>query len=78
MAQDQPKDWRKLCEAAASEQDPDKLLALVVQIIIALDERNQKRKGNVRDNTGMEYLAGELCDRTIPDRRLFCTRGLMN
>jgi len=38
MAQDQRKDWRKLCEAAAKEEDSDKLLALVAQINLALDE----------------------------------------
>jgi hypothetical protein len=49
MAQNQPKDWRKLCEAAANERDPDKLLALAQQIIIALDEHDRKRKGDLRD-----------------------------
>ena len=44
MAQDQPKDWRKLREATANEQDPYKLLTLVAQIIIALDERDRQRK----------------------------------
>jgi len=44
MAQDQPKDWRQLCEAASKEEDPDKLLALVAQINIALDGESERRR----------------------------------
>ena len=40
MVANQPKDWRKLCEAASKEEDPDKLMLLVSEIIKALDERN--------------------------------------
>jgi hypothetical protein len=32
-------DWRQLCEAASKEQDPDKLRAIIAQLIKALDER---------------------------------------
>jgi hypothetical protein len=45
MASNQPKDWRKLCEAAAKEEDPNKLMELVSEINKALDERNLKREG---------------------------------
>jgi hypothetical protein len=38
MEDDKKEDWRKLCEEAAKEQDPDKLL-LARQIIAMLDER---------------------------------------
>jgi hypothetical protein len=36
-------DWRTLCELAAQEDDPKKLLDLVEQINKALDERNGVR-----------------------------------
>jgi hypothetical protein len=39
MEDDKKEDWRKLCEEAAKEQDPDKLLVLARQIIAMLDER---------------------------------------
>jgi len=43
--QDEDKDWRDLCMAAATEMDPEKLLELVGQITKALDDRDeQKRK----------------------------------
>lgn len=42
MNQDQVKDWRDLCEAAASEQDPNKLMALVAQIVTAVDDRDKR------------------------------------
>ena len=37
----QKRDWRKLCEAAAKEQDPDKLMALVIELNKALEERDR-------------------------------------
>jgi hypothetical protein len=40
---DQDSDWRKLCEAAAREYDPDKFLALIVALNQALEERARKR-----------------------------------
>jgi hypothetical protein len=46
---DQPKDWRKLCEAAAQETDPDKLLSLVIELNKVLDEREPRRDGILRD-----------------------------
>lgn len=42
MNQCQVKDWRELCQAAASEQDPNKLMKLVAEIIKALDSRDKK------------------------------------
>jgi hypothetical protein len=38
MDQDRVKDWRELCEAAANEPDPKKLMALIAEITRALDE----------------------------------------
>jgi hypothetical protein len=36
--------WMRLCELAASEQDPDKLLKLVMEINQLLDERESRLK----------------------------------
>lgn len=37
-------DWMKLCEQAAVEQDPDKLVALAREICRLLDERGNSLK----------------------------------
>ena len=37
------RDFRELCEAASKEQDPEKLRALLTQLIKVLDERNGLR-----------------------------------
>ena len=53
MDQHQTKDWRELCKAAASEPDPNKLMALVAEITKALDERDDRRnaiRGNDNNN----------------------------
>jgi hypothetical protein len=48
----QPKNqerWRKLCEQASTEQDPEKLAGLVAEIVRLLDERlpeNDNRMNN--------------------------------
>jgi hypothetical protein len=43
MDQDRVRDWRELCKAAANEPDPKKLMALIAEIIRALDERDERR-----------------------------------
>lgn len=43
MAADQPKDWRKLCEAVTNEMDPDRFMELVVELNNALDEKDRRR-----------------------------------
>ena len=43
MDQDRGKDWRELCQAAATELDPKKLMALIAEISRALDERDERR-----------------------------------
>ncbi len=43
MDQDRVKDWRELCEAAANEPDPKKLMAPIAEITRALDERDGRR-----------------------------------
>ena len=50
MNQTRVKDWRDLCQAAASEQDPNKLIALVTEIIKALENRD-KKPGSAPENT---------------------------
>jgi hypothetical protein len=36
--------WRRLCEQAAEEQDPDELLKLVNEITQLLDEKTKRLK----------------------------------
>jgi hypothetical protein len=43
MDQDRGKDWRELCQAAATELDPKKLMALIAEMSRALDERDERR-----------------------------------
>lgn len=47
MNRDQTKDWREVCKQAANEQDPEKLVALVVEINRVLDERDQVQRVEV-------------------------------
>lgn len=35
------RDWRDLCEAASKEQDPEKLKAIISELIRVLDERKR-------------------------------------
>ena len=41
--------WRKLCEAAAKEQDSERLLELVRQINQMLDDKERRLKGQAKD-----------------------------
>ena len=41
--------WRKLCEAAAKEQDCERLLELVRQINQMLDDKERRLKGRVKE-----------------------------
>ena len=41
--------WRELCERVVNETDPDKLISLTHQLIIALDERKPHRSGSAKD-----------------------------
>jgi hypothetical protein len=49
VAPDRPKDWRKLCEAAAKEQDPDKLMALIIELNEALEQRGRSRNASLEE-----------------------------
>lgn len=49
--QDRDKHWRDLCQKAETEQDPEKLTALLAEIISALDDRNRKSAPSVQDRT---------------------------
>jgi hypothetical protein len=67
MDQDRTKDWRELCEAAASELDPAKLMNLIAELTRALDERDQKgrtttgeNRVNVNQDGGASSLQREL------------------
>jgi len=48
--------WMKLCEQAANEQDPGKLMELVTEINRLLEEKEQRLKSNTApksdDETG--------------------------
>jgi hypothetical protein len=41
--------WMHLCEEAAIEQDPDKLMGLIKQINQLLEEKENRLKGNSND-----------------------------
>lgn len=41
--------WRKLCEEAAVEQDPDRLLELTEEITRLLDEKEERLKKTRED-----------------------------
>jgi hypothetical protein len=38
--------WQELCEAASQESDPTQLMALVAELMQALDERDQSAEAN--------------------------------
>jgi hypothetical protein len=42
MCQVHTADWKELCEAASKEHDPEKLLALVQQLNVVLEERERE------------------------------------
>jgi hypothetical protein len=44
MTNSEEKDWRKLCELASKETDPEKLYALVEQLNRALEVRERGMK----------------------------------
>ena len=52
--QDQTRDWRELCKAAANEQDPKKLMALIAEISKALDDRDRRRNANCGNEDNRE------------------------
>jgi hypothetical protein len=41
--------WRQLCELAAIEQDPERLLALVKEINRLLDEKEKRLRGKSQE-----------------------------
>jgi hypothetical protein len=72
MDQGRDKNWRDLCQAAATEQDPNKLMELVAEIIKTLDARNRKA-GSAADCSGASlaslYAIGQTKDQ-------LCKKGL--
>ncbi len=52
MDQDRTEDWRELCEAAANELDPTKLMNLITELNRALEKREQKRRTNYGGGPG--------------------------
>jgi hypothetical protein len=49
--------WRTLCEQAAVEQDPHKLMKLVQQISQILDEKLKRTQGNERTQANEQSAA---------------------
>ena len=50
MDQDRNKNWQDLYQAAATEQDPKKLMALLAEIVQTLEDRDRKARA-VREHT---------------------------
>ncbi|MGH9545017.1 MAG: hypothetical protein ACRD23_07355 [Terriglobales bacterium] len=50
--QDQRERWMQLCEQAASEQDPEKLMALIAEInqLLEAKQRRLRRRDSVPDS----------------------------
>ncbi len=49
MDQGREKNWRELCQAAAVEQDPNKLMTLVAELNRVLDELHRKPRSGAAD-----------------------------
>ncbi len=50
--------WRELCQAAATEQDPNKLIALVAELNKVLDEQHRNHEtaaGNKKNCGGSSF-----------------------
>ena len=43
--------WMQLCERAATEQDPDKLMELIKQINDLLEEKERRLKASPKERT---------------------------
>lgn len=43
--------WMQLCERAATEQDPEKLMELIKQINDLLEEKERRLKGSPKERT---------------------------
>ena len=43
--QENKEKWMKLCEQAANERDSEKLMALIVEINVLLEAKEQRLKG---------------------------------
>ena len=53
-------DWRVLCELASKEQDPEKLIDLIVQINQALEHSHQQSRDHVNANAYSYSVAAQL------------------
>ena len=51
MTESAKKDWRELCSAVASENDPKKLELLLEELIRALDDRQSQSHGTMQTAT---------------------------
>jgi len=55
-------DWRVLCEVASKEQDPEKLIDLIVQINQMLEQSHQKSRHHVNTNGYSYSVAPQLSE----------------
>jgi len=44
--QERKERWMQLCEQAANEQDPDKLMELIAEINSLLEQKERRLRGN--------------------------------
>ena len=49
--QDRTRDWRELCNQAATELDPAKLMNLIAELTRALSERDRNRQPATGEDT---------------------------
>ena len=51
------RNWRELCEAASTEYDSEKLIALVSEIVRTLDEKRSTRSSDDPQRCGVRTAA---------------------
>jgi hypothetical protein len=54
--------WRELCLLAATEQDPDRLLALIREINMLLERKELRLKSRTEGDAPQEVAAVHLCE----------------
>ena len=60
MPHDDFEDWRTLCELAAKEEDPERLMDLVQRLNEALDQEERARLGHVSPSLPSKHASA--CD----------------
>lgn len=60
MKEEQKEQWMRLCEEAAQEQNPERLMALVEEINRLLDKKRERLNAGL--NTEREQARGKAVD----------------